>query len=200
MKRVMVDFETSGLVAGQNAPVTLGVAVMDGHDVLARQEWLFAPPMDKKGRVSRVYDVAALEISGASWVRIKKNGMPHADVCRELLAFSREHLLTFERVGAYNAPFDFSWYSDLLFLGGSWNQQTRSFQTFLPPFAGPWECARLRAVHALPNLENYTLDTVCAAFGLSRETDSHGALEDAILAGRVMAHLDDLAKAKGEAD
>ena len=56
--------------------------------------------------------------------------------------------------------------------------------------AGPWQCARLKAVHALPGLESYTLDNVCAALGLSRVSDAHGALEDAILAGRVLARLE----------
>jgi DNA polymerase III epsilon subunit-like protein len=45
------------------------------------------------------------------------------------------------------------------------------------------------AVHALPGLGSYTLDAVCAALGLSRSGEKHGALEDAILAGQVFAQL-----------
>lgn len=190
MRRIALDFETSGLQTGTHAPVSLGVALMDGDTVVNAQEWLFAPPYDKKGKITRAYDVVALEISRTSWKRIKEHGMVHASVCRELLAWSRENEALELEVVAYNAPFDFAWYSDLLFLGGSWNQYTRSYQTFLPPLAGPWQCARLKAVHALPGLESYTLDNVCAALGLSRTSDAHGALEDAILAGKVLASIE----------
>lgn len=195
MRFIALDFETSHLQPSVGAPVTLGVALMDGEDVIDRQEWLFAPPT-KNGKVTRAYDVVALEISGTSWTRIKKNGMEHSAVLRELQDFTMRHGATFLPVVAFNAPFDFSWYSELLFLGGSWNQHERRFETFLPPLAGPWQCARLQAVHALPGLGSYSLDAVCAELGLSRSGDTHGALEDAILAGRVLSRIEQMAAKK----
>jgi len=188
MRFVALDFETSGLKPGEHAPVTLGVALMDGETVIDSREWLFAPPQ-KSGKITRAYDVVALEISGTSWTKIKREGLQHDAVCRQFLEFTREHDAVFLPVVAFNAPFDFSWYSELLFLGGSWNQHERRFETFLPPLAGPWQCARLQAVHALPGLGSYTLDAVCAELGLSRSGDTHGALEDAILAGKVLSAL-----------
>lgn len=190
MKRIALDFETSGLLPGTHAPVQLGVALMDGLDVIDSHQWLIGTPTDKNGRVNRAYDVVALEISGTSWTKIKKEGVKHAQVAKELLDFARMHDALHLPVVAFNAPFDFSWYSDLLFLAGSWNQHARKFETFLPPFAGPWQCARLVAVHALPGLDAYNLDTVCAALGLTREGQYHGALEDAVLAGQVLATIE----------
>lgn len=190
MRFLALDFETSGLRPGEHAPVTLGVALMDGETVVDSREWLFAVPTNKDGKPTRAYDVIALEISGTSWTKIKKEGRPHADVCRELIAFAREHQAATLPVVAFNAPFDFAWYSDLLFLGGSWNQVARCFQTFLPPLVGPWHCARLMAcADPMVDLARYDLDGVAQHFGLSRETDKHGALEDAILAGRIYSRL-----------
>lgn len=189
MRFIALDFETSGLKPSEHAPVTLGVALMDGDAVVDSREWLFAPPM-RDGKITREYSVNALEISGVSWTKIKKEGQKHSDVCRELLAWVREHQAQELTVVAFNAPFDLAWYSDLLFLGGSWNQAERVFQTFLPPLVGPWQCARLMAC-ADPRIQipRYDLDGVAAHFGLSRDTSKHGALEDAILAGKIYARL-----------
>ena len=194
MKIIAIDFETSGLRPGEHAPVTIGLALMDGGNVIDSEEWLLGTPTDKNGRINRAYDVVALEISGTKWTSIKRDGLPHVQVCKEMLAFTREHDALYTPVVAFNAPFDFAWYSDLLYLGGSWNQHERRFETFLPPLAGPWHCARLMAVHALPGLCDYKLDTVADACGLARSGASHCALEDAILAGKVFAHIQSLAK------
>jgi len=189
MRFIAIDFETSGLVPGTHAPVTLGVALMEGETVVDSREWLFAPPM-KDGKITRAYDVVALEISGTSWTKIKKEGNKHADVCKELLAWAHKEDFSEAPVVAFNAPFDFAWYSDLLFLGGSWNQAERCFQTFLPPLVGPWQCVRLLACSdPRIKLSRYDLDGVANHFGFSREGNKHGALEDAILAGRIFAKV-----------
>lgn len=187
MKYIALDFETSGLSPGVHAPVSLAVALMDGEQVIDSKSWTIAPPVDKNGKISRAYDVVALEISGTSWKAIK-NGTPPAGVCHELYDWTHKMDAVGLTVVAFNAPFDFTWYSDLLFLGGSWNQQERRFQTFMPPLVGPWQCARLMAVVSL-DCPGYSLDNVCAAFGLSREGNVHGAAEDAYLAGVVYSRL-----------
>lgn len=190
MKFLALDFETSGLDHKRHAPVTLGIALMENGSVLESKEWLFGPPMTN-GKIAREYDVCALEINGMSWKRIK-GGDPIAVVMAELTQW----LLDFEAhalpVVAFNAPFDLGWYSECLFLGGSWNQHLRRFETFKPPLVGPWHCARLMAVDSL-NLDTYSLDAVLAHFGLSRSGDAHGALEDAILAGKVYHALTQMA-------
>ena len=187
MKFVALDFETSGLDSKRHAPVSLGVAVFEGGDVIASAEWTLAPPVDKNGRVSREYDVCALQVSGKTWKEIQA-GVKCEAVCFALGKFAREHGVSDAAVVAFNAPFDLSFYSELLYLGGSWNQHFRRFETFKPPLIGPWQCARLMAVSQL-DLERYDLDTTARHFGLSRSGETHGALEDAILAGRIYQSL-----------
>ena len=188
---VALDFETSGLDTKRHAPVTLGVAMFDHGKVVREKEWTFAPPVDKHGKVSREYDLCALEISGVTWKQIKA-GQPVADVMQELASFiGGDSALP---VVAFNAPFDFGWYSLCLYLGGSWSFAERRFKTFRPPLVGPWHCAQLMSASTL-EIERYNLDTVCAHFGLARTGEHHGALEDAKLAGEVYLRLVEPAKA-----
>ena len=186
MKFVALDFETSGLQPGTHAPVELGCALFEDGNVLSEFRTLIAPPV-YKDRISRAYDVVALEISGLSWKAIKSAPTPR-QVCTDLLAWANENDARDLIVVAFNAPFDFAWYSDLLFLGGAWNNQSKRFETFQPPFTGPWHCARLLAVRNL-DLNSYTLDAVAAHFDLRRHSALHGALEDAALAGHVYSCL-----------
>lgn len=188
MRFLALDFETSGLDPKRHAPVTLGVALFDGDQVEARVEWIFAPPTNKDGKVTREYDAMALEISGNTLGRIRAKGMAHAVVLRELTDFAREHEAAQLPVVAFNSPFDLAFYSELMFLAGSWDQASRSYKTFKPPLAGPWQCVRMLAAQKL-DLDKYSLDAVAAHFGLARSSDSHGAIEDAILAGNVFLAL-----------
>jgi len=189
LRFLTLDFETSGLDHKTHAPVSLGVALMEGSDVVDSKEWLLAPPTDKNGKITREYAVNALEISSYTWPQIKRDGMPIAAVMAELTGFAAAHNAHGLTVVAFNAPFDLGWYSECLFLSGSWNQHLRRFETFVPPLVGPWQCARLLAVTSGLGLERYDLDTVARHFGLSRSTEKHGALEDAILAGRIYSAL-----------
>lgn len=192
MTFLALDFETGGLDPRVHAPVSLGVAVMNGSEVLDSREWLFAPPTNKEGKICRAYDVVALEISGTSWPRLKRDGLPVRQVMAELAELVRTSPYINGPdipVVAFNAPFDIAFYSECLFLAGEWNQHTRRFETFSPPVYGPWQCARMLARARLPRLEQYTLDAVAAACGLARSGQTHGALEDAILAGKLFAHL-----------
>lgn len=187
MKFLALDFETSGLDQKRHAPVTLGVAYFDGNQFTYQREWTFKPPV-YKDKVSREYDVLALQISGKTWKDIN-SGQPIAGVMAELKGDAIKHGFTDAMVVAFNAPFDFAWYSECLFLGGSWNQALRKFETFTPPLVGPWQCARLMAVAKNLGLDSYSLDAVAAHFGLSRSGEEHGALEDALLAGKVFLEL-----------
>jgi DNA polymerase III epsilon subunit-like protein len=187
MRFLALDFETSGLDPKRHAPVSLGVALFEGGEPVWSNEWTIAPP-SKDGKITREYDVCALEISGVSWVKLKKEGTPIWKVLSDFNVYSEQLGLRDVPVVAFNAPFDFGWYSELLFLGGRWNQSLRRFEGAQPPLCGPWHCARLIACSSL-NLERYTLDAVSAHFGLSRSTELHGALEDAVLAGHVYQRL-----------
>ena len=191
MRILALDFETSGLNPGVHAPVSLGVALMEDGEVVAQKEWMIAPPRNKEGKITRSYDVVALEISGASWPRLKRDGLSPMQVCAELMGFAKEHDARGVTVVAFNSAFDHSWYSDLLFLAGAWNQAERRFEAFSPPLYGPWDCARWKACVQL-SLQRYDLDTVAAHFGFSRSGESHGALEDAILAGKIYFALESM--------
>ena len=188
MKFVALDYETSGLDPKRHAPVSLGVAVFEDGVVTHSKEWVIAPPM-KDGRVTREYDVFALQVSGLT-LKALNSGQPIAEVMKELVRFAGEHQVQESLVVAFNAPFDYSFYSECLFMGGSWNQRERRFETFKPPLSGPWQCARMLCVHAL-DLDKYNLDSCAGHYGLQRDTDKHGALEDAILAGKIYHLLTD---------
>jgi DNA polymerase-3 subunit alpha (Gram-positive type) len=183
---VALDFETSGLDPKVNAPVSIGVALMDGGEVIDSLELFIAPPT-RDGRITRVYDVCALEVSGTSWKQIKT--APTAlSVCKDLRKWAEKHDARHLQVVAFNAPFDLAFYSELLFMAGNWNQHLRQFEAFIAPFLGPWQCARMLAMDAL-RLDKYSLDSVSEHYGFSRTGETHGSLEDAILAGKVYAQL-----------
>ena len=183
MKYLAVDFETSGTDAGQHAPVSLGLAIMEGEKVLASNEWIFGTPIDWKGNISRAYDIRALSISGITWKQIQEAPKVPVQV-REIKKWVNEQGASLLPRVAFNASFDFGFWQTMLFLAGSYNRSTQSFDMPQSPVIGPWECAMELAKSKL-TLPDYKLDTVANHFELSRESKSHGALEDAIIAGRI---------------
>lgn len=184
MKYVSLDFETCGKEPGRHAPVQLGVALMEDGEAVDCKEWIIAPPRHyKTNQINREYDIVALSISGLTWNQIIK-GTSIARVCFELDEWSIANQCEDLPVVAYNSPFDLPWYSDLLFLGGSYDRALGVYRPFNPPLIGPWQCALMLARKAL-NLPSYRLDEVAAKFGMCRSGENHGALEDAILAGKI---------------
>lgn len=186
---IALDFETSGLDPQRHAPVSIGVALFEDGEVGPEFEMHVGPTRHwKTQRIEREYDLCALEVSGASWPKIKSSPPP-AHVVHEL----RCHIDNWEAndlpVVAFNAPFDFAFYSQLLFMSSDWHPTERGVRVQpVPPLCGPWYCAKMLARREL-QLTNYSLDDVAAYFGLSRTGDKHGALEDAILAGRIYDRL-----------
>lgn len=182
-----LDYETSHLDSNVGAPVSIGVALFDEDgDVVDTFHRIFSPPM-KDGKITRCYDIVALQISGITWKQILA-GDPIAKVMGELAEWANDHDAKHMPVVAFNAPFDYAWFSACMFLGGSWNQHLRKFEGFKPPLLGTWQCARMLAVDQL-ELDRYDLNGVAAHFGLSRDGEKHGAAEDAILAGKVYHRL-----------
>lgn len=195
MKYLALDFETSGKTPGVNQAISLGVAVMDGEEVIASQEWRIGPKRHyKTNQIERQYDVVALQVSGITWRSITEAPSPE-QVVREMHAFAKEHDCKELPIVAFNAAFDFSFYTDLLFIAGEYDRGRNAFFPAWPPFVGGWHCAMLKAKDKVPGLSDYKLDTVCAHYGLSRSATAHGALEDCILAGRIYSELTKLAVA-----
>lgn len=185
---VALDFETGGLLPSEHAPVSLATAIMEGEDIVASREWLFKTPTDKWGNPSRKYDPKAMEINGHDPVVLNATGAHIETVMDELTSWATEHKARLATVVAFNAPFDLAFYSECLFLGGKWCNGSKSWRVHKPPLVGPWHCARMVATVRL-TLANYKLDTVAAHYGLARTSDTHGSLEDAVLAGRVFHRL-----------
>jgi DNA polymerase III epsilon subunit-like protein len=185
MKYLAVDFETSGTDAGQHAPVSLGLAIMEGETVLASNEWVFGPPKDKNGKISRAYDVRALSISGVTWKKIQESPSMSVQL-KAIKTWVNENGASLLPRVAFNASFDFGFWQTMLFLCGSWDRGT--FNIPQSPVIGTWECVMELAKSKL-SLPDYKLDTVAAHFGMARASDEHGALEDAIIAGRLLARL-----------
>lgn len=189
MKVLALDFETSGTDPRRHAPVSVGYAVMEGADVLASEELYVGPTRHwKTGRIEREYDVCALEVSGASWPKVKASPPPAVAV-GHMARFAEAHGAAGLTVVAFKASFDMAFYDELLWLASDWHPTERGVKVQPPPpFCGPWQCALALARRSL-SLRSYTLDDVAAHFGLSRPSDRHGALEDAVLCGRVYARL-----------
>ncbi len=186
MKLLAIDFETSGQCPKENAPVSLGLAVMEGGVVAHSREWIIGPPRDKKGAITRAYDIRAMEIHGISWKSIKEAPSPSVvvdEVTKQLIEWDASELPRL----AFNASFDYSFWETLLFLAGKF--ENYEFRLPMPPSIGSWHCARDVARRKLPNLSNHKLDTVIDHFGLKRSGEYHGALEDAVLAGVVYHEL-----------
>jgi len=193
MRSLYVDFETGGLCPKLNAPVSLGIALMEGAEVIESREWLIRPPRDKNGKLAKVYDMGAMEIHRISWKELAS-----APTASDVVADVRKHILLWDAFDlhrkAFNASFDYGFWETLCFMAGSFNKSTYTFDLPAPMAIGPWQCVRDSARHLLPFLPNHKLDTVAAHFGLSRSGEAHGALEDAVLAGRVDALLMELVK------
>ncbi len=197
MRILSLDFETSGVDPSRNAPVQLGLAVMEGDEVLASAEWVIGPTLHwKTGKIEREYSITVLEVSGLTWKAIKSAPLP-VEVIEEARRFVVENGAESLPVWAYNASFDHGFMSTLMFLASDWHPSIRGLKVRPKPlFLGGWHCAMELAMAEL-DLADYKLDTVAGYFGLSRSTDKHGALEDAILAGKVYHALCGM-KAKAE--
>ena len=90
----------------------------------------------------------------------------------------------------FNVSYDLACYRNMLFFASDWHPYIKGQRVSWPEIlSANWTCAMATARHLLPGLDDYKLDTVAAHFGLCRQTESHGALEDAILAGRVYAQM-----------
>ena len=197
---IALDFETSGIDPRRHAPIGLAVVLFNGGEAIASKEWKIAPTKNKNGYYHREYDICAMEISGIKWSELK-SAPPPASVCKELAVWSKEHDAKRLPVVAYKASFDFSFYNELLFMGGACDNAINVFEPFPAPLIGCWQCAYLIAREVLPKgcVMDYKLDSVIKHFGLSRESTLHGAKEDASLAGRVYLAMGGgkIAEAKG---
>lgn len=192
MKFLAIDFETSGTDPQQNAPVSLGVAACEDmggtlqvHD---KKEWLIKPPTHyKTGAITRCYDERAAAIHGYSMQYLIENGTDVGVVCQGLADFIVRNGLKGRPSAAYNMPFDASFLSTLMFLAGDFDRHSQAFRPFTNPISGTWFDVMSMAQRL--TIPDKKLDTVATHLGLSRSTDMHGALEDAILCAECLVRL-----------
>lgn len=191
MRFLSLDFETSHVDPQIGAPVSLGVAVMEDAQVIEAKEWLIAPPTHYKDKtkIQRCYDERARLIHGYTLEHLIEHGEPAIEVCMGLAEFVARNDMGNRPVVAYNMVFDLSFMNTLLFLGGEYDRGTNAFRPFPSPISGPWACAKQLAERRCPKLENFKLATVAPFLGVGDQGEVHGALADAILAGKVFAKL-----------
>lgn len=187
---VALDFETSGLDPKRHAPVQLAVAHFVDGTLEDTKSWVIAPEL-KNGKPVKEYDVFALKISGTTLKDLNAD-MTSVNVVAELEQCVKERELTYATVLAWNAPFDFAFYSELLFAAGYYDRIQKAFIQCKPPLAGAWQCGKIFARTKLLST-SYSLDIISATFSMARSTSGedakHVALEDAILAGKTFIAL-----------
>jgi len=179
MSILALDFETGGLDPKTCAPVSLGLAVMDGVDVIASCEFRFGlEPFC-------VYEDAAMKIHGLTRDDLA-NEPRHAEVYRLVKEWLNAQGANDLTVISHNALFDQGFWAQWLYRIGRRMDadDPKSFRVAPELLSGAWACTKRMASNWL-DLPDNKLDTVAAQFGLSREGGQHGALEDAILAGRI---------------
>ena len=180
MRILALDTETGGLDPNRHAIVSLGLAIMEDAEVIASRE--FRLGMDSKAE----YDVKSLEINGISWKSIKEGPDPK-QVYVEAARWLDEHDAREIDIVSHNTAFDAAFISQWAFKCGYWDRGSSCFIPAPELVRGPWWCTRRMASRL--KLENYKLDTVCSLYKLARTGEHHGALEDAVLAGKVFAAL-----------
>lgn len=182
MRIIALDWETGGTDYQIHGLVEIGMALMDGEQVISEYQSLIGFNPKKQ------YDPEALKVNGRTLDEIK--GAPSVNkVWSEVLEWLTTHDSRDLPIVAHNAKFDQGFWGNFMFEAGKFSGGKFSLAPEL--LFGPWYCTarmadRLRTAGKIPNVK---LDTVAAYFGLSRSGETHGALEDSILCGRVFARL-----------
>lgn len=185
-----IDFETGGTDPQRHAPISIGLAVMDGSAVVAADEWLIGPARHwKTGKIVREYNIPALAVSGIRWADILAAPSP-SQVVAGIRAWVDEHEAQDLAIVAYRASFDHAFFETLLSIAHDWRPDERGI--VLPPLSplrGGWYCAMHLFRFHHPESRGFRLDDAAAHYGFARESERHGAREDAMLAGRVWDRL-----------
>jgi DNA polymerase III epsilon subunit-like protein len=190
---ISLDFEGSGKDPRRHAPTQLGLALFEGDEVVSTLETLIGPPRHyKTNAINREYDSVALELTGFTMKQLLEAPSP-AEVCSMVRSWVREHAIGNLPLVAYNAGgYDWPMMRELAYLGGYYDQRARRREPASLGLSHRWVCAQelARAKIEPEEVEAYSLDQVAKVLGLDgRTTELHGALEDAILAGRVLRAL-----------
>jgi DNA polymerase III epsilon subunit-like protein len=188
MRFLALDLETGGLDPDRHQLLQIGLAEFDNGEVGRT----LAVQLSEHAKLD--ITLRALRLTGTTMADLKA-GVDEAQAYAKVRDWVEEIAARELPIVSHNASFDQSFWSQFIFRQGSWQGRypDKVFVQADPLLYGAWACTRRLGAHL--RLPNQTLDTIAAHFGLSRATEKHGALEDAILAGRV---FDALAKLRQE--
>ena len=184
---ISLDFETSTDDPKTGFPCSLGVALFEDGRPVDSREWLFKPPTDRFGAITKVVDPEALAVGGFDLEVLLRQGRPIATVVADLYQWADKHDARRLEVVAFNAAFDFAFYGVMLYLG--YFQDANGWNRPRPPLIGPWSDTRLLAQEELTELKTLSLTAVAEALGIEGQGEIHGAADDAIRNGRIHVKL-----------
>lgn len=182
---ISIDFESSGVVPGVNAPTQIGLVHYQNFTPTNTLEITIKPKRHHKtNKLLRTYDVESLMLTNISWDDLEKGVHPNKTV-QTVSSWVTSNNATYLPIVAYNASFDFAFWKDLLYLAGSYDFGIKKFSTPISPLLGPWLCSYQLTKKLYPKLESYKLSDVENFLGLKREGAEHTALSDALSSGNV---------------
>jgi DNA polymerase-3 subunit epsilon len=157
MRFVAIDFETAS--GSQVSACSLGIAVVEGGEIVARREWLIRPP-------SLYFSPYNIEVHGIT-----------PEMVVDALQFDAlwpemERALGGRILVAHNAPFDMGLLRATLLHYDVWCQKMQ------------FVCSVALARKCWPELPRHSLDALAREFGI--EFRHHNAEEDAVAAAKVV--------------
>jgi DNA polymerase-3 subunit epsilon len=157
MRFAAIDFETAS--GAQASACSLGIAVVEGGEIVARKEWLIRPP-------SLYFSPYNIRVHGITPEMVES--APEFDALwPEIESEIGERVLV-----AHNAPFDMGVLRATMLRYGVWSVKMR----FL--------CSCALSRRCWPELERHSLDALAREFGISFR--HHNAKEDAVAAALVV--------------
>lgn len=183
-----LDLETTGIASNYDYIVQMGAALMEGDEIISVFQSKVRPNLDKlKIAVSAMEaqcgDVTTAEgqLKVAQWIADTFSAPLAKDVAKEFSAWCSENGAGDVPVVAHNAHFDHGFMGQWIF------QQRTAFKT--PPLSPWWICTLTMAQKVWPGNGRFGLDECLLVAQLPSRPKDHDALQDAILAGRLYAHL-----------
>jgi DNA polymerase III epsilon subunit-like protein len=190
----VLDFETGGLLPTQRTPVTLGLAIFEGGEVVKSKEWAFKPLRDSKGKRKYDYSECASEIHGKSLAWLEENGLGWRRIYNEVTDFLGCGIFGVwdDLIISHNAPFDCEIWSTFIFHLGAYCDTDFVWKPKRELLAGPWQDTKRIAQSEellLGEDPSLKLTVLAKKYGIGEQGDIHGAEADAILAGKLYLAL-----------
>lgn len=184
-RRVLaIDVETTGLISAYDYITEIGMAVMEGGEVVGTPLLIGVKPDMDKMKVS----VGAAKVQCGTldkfvaWIQDLETREAPLEAAKKVSQWCYDNNVSEIPNIAYNAVFDWSFFASKIL---SYRSLFKGPSPLSPVWIDVCDMAR-RTVHDLPDAK---LDTVLPALGLPTRKDSHNALQDAILCGRVYHEL-----------